>query len=136
MTQETLKLALEALTYIYTETTADEDELIHAAITALREALAQRKPLTHEEIFACENSVPDEIVTDRDWCIHFARAIEAAVLQTRWPMKNWKENKTTPPQRKPWVGLTDDEIQAVAKQARSKDHAVTLTNQFLRGKNL
>ena len=40
----------------------------------------QRKPLTDEEIFACENSVTDEIVSDRDWCIHFARAIEAAVL--------------------------------------------------------
>jgi hypothetical protein len=40
--------------------------------------LPQRKPLTDEEIFACENSIPDEIVSDRDWCIHFARAIEAA----------------------------------------------------------
>ena len=40
----------------------------------------QRKLLTDEEIFACENSVTDEIVSDRDWCIHFARAIEAAVL--------------------------------------------------------
>jgi hypothetical protein len=39
---------------------------------------AQRKPLTDEQIFACENSVPDEVVSDRDWCIHFARAIEAA----------------------------------------------------------
>ena len=38
----------------------------------------QRKPLTDEQIFACENSVPDEIVSDRDWCVHFARAIEAA----------------------------------------------------------
>jgi len=33
--------------------------------------------LTDEQIFACENSVPDEIVSDRDWCIYFARAIEA-----------------------------------------------------------
>ena len=41
MTQEALKLALEALTYIYTETTADEDELIDQAITAIKEALAQ-----------------------------------------------------------------------------------------------
>ena len=55
-------------------------------------------------------------------------------LQTRWPMKNWKENKATPP-RRTWVDLTDEEIQAVAKQARSKDHAVTLTNKFLRDKN-
>lgn len=37
--KETLKLALEALTYIYTETTADEDELIDQAITALRLAI-------------------------------------------------------------------------------------------------
>jgi hypothetical protein len=41
MTKEVLKLALEALTYIYTETTADEDELIDKAITAIKEALAQ-----------------------------------------------------------------------------------------------
>jgi hypothetical protein len=38
----------------------------------------QRKPLTVAQIFACENSVPDEIVSDRVWCIYFARAIEAA----------------------------------------------------------
>ena len=31
-------------------------------------------------------------------------------LQTRWPMKNWKENKDTPPQRKP---LTDKAITKV-----------------------
>ena len=40
----------------------------------------------------------------------------------------------TPPQRT-WVGLTDDEIQAIAKQARSKDHAVTLTGRLLKEKN-
>jgi len=37
--KEALKLALDALTYIYTETTADEDELIDQAITALRLAI-------------------------------------------------------------------------------------------------
>ena len=41
----------------------------------------QRKPLTDEQIFACENSVPDEIVSDRDWCIYFARAIEAKLKE-------------------------------------------------------
>ena len=40
----------------------------------------------------------------------------------------------TPPQR-PWVDMTDEEIQAVAKQARSKDHAVTLTGRLLKEKN-
>ena len=37
--------------------------------------------LTEEEIFSCENSVPDEAVTDRDWCIHFAQAIEAKLKE-------------------------------------------------------
>jgi len=41
----------------------------------------QRKPLTDEQIFACENSVPDEVVSDRDWCIYFARAIEAKLKE-------------------------------------------------------
>ena len=44
----------------------------------LKDDSPQRKPLTDEEIFSCENSVPDETVTDRDWCIYFARAIEDA----------------------------------------------------------
>jgi hypothetical protein len=44
------------------------------------------------------------------------------------------ENFTQSPQRT-WVDLSDEEIQAIAKQARSKDHAVTLTNKFLRDKN-
>ena len=37
--------------------------------------------------------------------------------------------------QRPWVGLTEEEIQVVAKQARSKDHAVTLTNKLLKEKN-
>jgi hypothetical protein len=41
----------------------------------------QRKPLTDEQIFALENSIPDEVVSDRDWCIHFARAIEAKLKE-------------------------------------------------------
>jgi hypothetical protein len=39
--KEAMKLALDSLTYIYTETTADEDELIEKAITAIKEALAE-----------------------------------------------------------------------------------------------
>ena len=41
MSIEAMKQALEALEYIHTETTEDEDELIHAAITALRTAIAE-----------------------------------------------------------------------------------------------
>ena len=49
MEREALKLALEALTYIYTETTADEDELIDQAITAIKAALAQ--PAQQEALY-------------------------------------------------------------------------------------
>ena len=35
------EMALEALEYIHTETSKDEDELIHSAIQALRQALSQ-----------------------------------------------------------------------------------------------
>jgi hypothetical protein len=41
MSREAMKMALEALEYIHTETSAYEDELIHAAITALKQALAE-----------------------------------------------------------------------------------------------
>ena len=51
MTKEVLKLALEALTYIYTETTADEDELIDKAITAIKKVLAQpeQEPVAYDK---------------------------------------------------------------------------------------
>ena len=45
------------------------------------------------------------------------------------PLEQWAKPQRT------WVDLTDDEIQVIAKKARSKDHAVTLTNKFLRDKN-
>ncbi len=37
--------------------------------------------LTDEDVFAAENAVPDEVVTDRDWCVHFARAIEVKLRE-------------------------------------------------------
>ena len=37
--------------------------------------------LTDDEIFEVENNVPDEVISDRDWCLYFARAIEAKVKE-------------------------------------------------------
>ena len=37
--------------------------------------------LTDAEIFAVENSVPDEVISDRDWVIYFAKAIEAKLKE-------------------------------------------------------
>jgi len=43
MSIEAMKLALDALTYIHTETSVDEDELISKAIKALEEVLTQEQ---------------------------------------------------------------------------------------------
>lgn len=48
---------------------------------ALAAAPRQWVGLTEEEIFAAENSVPDEAITDRNWCVYFARAIEAKLKE-------------------------------------------------------
>ena len=92
MTQEALKLALEALTYIYTETTADEDELIDQAITALEEAMAQPE----QEPVAW---------MDEDGDVLSASTVDGKGLRNI-PLYAY------PPQRT-WVGLTDEEMQAV-----------------------
>jgi hypothetical protein len=66
-------LALDALTYIYTDTTADEDELIDQAITAIKEALAQpeqqaepvsmRMPKVGDKVICLEDESLGEVVS-------------------------------------------------------------------------
>jgi len=78
-TNEMLKAMDECSTEGYDERLyAGHAASIYMAAVDVALTPPQRKPLTDEEIFSCENSVPDETVTDRDWCIYFARAIEAA----------------------------------------------------------
>jgi hypothetical protein len=71
------------------------------AITALRTAIEQAEKqepvecmcgicklgkrewvgLTDEEIFKVENAVPDEVIGDSNWCVYFAKAIEAKLKE-------------------------------------------------------
>ena len=133
---EALKLALEALEC--TEYPQDHYE----AITAIKETLAQPEQ-GPRDIAALVQGM--EVSIDVSTGDHDAqrrlfgtvtlvqqnqRSRHGLILLVQDPQPNFKA------QRKPWVGLTEEEIQAVAKQARSKDHAVTLTNKFLREKNL
>jgi hypothetical protein len=37
--------------------------------------------LTEEEIFKVENAVPDEVIGDSNWCVYFAKAIEAKLKE-------------------------------------------------------
>ena len=111
MNKEALKLALEALTYIYTETTADEDELIDQAITAIKEALA------HTNVDADDTSL--ERVDKTDENVHEPVAWEQfypdiGKLQLTHPPQGIYY---TPPQRT-WVGLSDEERQEIALEVR------------------
>jgi hypothetical protein len=82
--KEAMKLALEALKLLTdTEQTFGALDYGDNAITALKARLAQ--PEQEPEVD----------------------------LRTRWPMNGWKENKSTPPQRKP---LTNNEIGAIGSK--------------------
>jgi hypothetical protein len=111
--KEAMKLALEALEQTL-QTLDDENakpggaiadtiwhsehetlfDYLSSNITALKEALADH-PM--REVQRLGQEIEQEPEVD---------------LRTRWPMNGWKENKFTPPQRT-WVGLTDEEMQAV-----------------------
>ena len=122
--------------------TTDGYELSGGAITAIKEALAQpeQKPTDIAALVQGMEVSIDVSTGDHDAQRRLfgtvtlvqqnQRSRHGLILLVQDPQPNFKA------QRKPWVGLTEEEIQAVAKQARSKDHAVTLTNKFLREKNL
>ena len=134
--RQALELALEALTYIYTETTADEDELIDQAITAIKEALAQtQEPVEHAVIAGAlfdfmgwltsrkeriVLSSADEASPAVNAITDFAKMRGLSLNDAK--VQDWN---TTPPQRT-WVGLTDEEIQ----QGESKEE---LGHGFIQG---
>ena len=64
----------EGLEYIYNVSGDGEPLYTHPA--PLRE-------LSDEEIFAVENAVPDDVISDRNWCLYFARAIIAAAKEPK-----------------------------------------------------
>jgi hypothetical protein len=42
-------------------------------------AQRSRSRWTEEEVFHVENNVPDSVISDRQWTVYFARAIEAVL---------------------------------------------------------
>ena len=47
--------------------------------------------LTENEMWAVENAIPDKVITDRDWCIHFARAIETKLKEKNCEPRQYKD---------------------------------------------
>ena len=106
MTQEVLKLALEALeTELSIDWTNNDEfnasaEKMHEAITAIKEALAQ----TQEPVaWVCMNYKKHDIDFDQP-------AIDAIPVGTML---------YTHPSQRTWVGLTDDEIDAIYTGVRA-----------------
>ena len=146
---EALKLALSTLDEVRSETfrlmrngqTLYAEEKVWSTITAIKEALAQpaQEPKDIAVLVQGMAVSVDVSTGDHDQGHRLFGTVtlvqesqkgkHGLILLVQDPQPNFKA------QRKPWVDLTDEEIQAVAKKARSKDHAVTLTNKFLRDKN-
>ena len=122
---EALRLAWDALQQIAHVSAMDYEYQQWAveAITAIKEALAQPEPNYKKalEVWLDKTEWVQETVKPHELGMHRADVLKQRIEEAS-------------PQRT-WVGLTDEEIQVVAKQARSKDHAVTLTNKLLREKN-
>ena len=96
MTKEAMKMALEALTYIYTETTADEDELIDQAITAIKEALAQPE---QEPIGYISEAETDRLIAQKQETIEgLNRDYDLLFAEHQLLLK------------KEWVGLTQTQV--------------------------
>jgi hypothetical protein len=108
---EALKLALDALTYIHTETSTEEDVLIDEAITAIKEALAQ--PAQEPDCYDYAARLATAI-----WKQHYKKtAPEWQVLDSLIGVLTQIDNMTaglispsSTAEQRPWVGLTDDEL--------------------------
>ena len=122
MTQEALKLALVALENMSTALREDDVlgsdiELMLNSITAVKEALAQpvQEPEYWNVIDPAGNVVASETDAIRGWaCIagSYKPTVEGLL---GFHDQGWRVlPKATPPAaQRPWVGLTDEEMQAL-----------------------
>jgi hypothetical protein len=123
MTQEALRMALEAMNAMLTHMGMDEDEWnkvtfdqMRQAIKAAEEALAQpeQEPvawlITDEKINSLQVDSIQRLV-DRARHAHMTDIKLRINGQDEWHQADWLKHltRTTPPQRT-WVGLTDEEI--------------------------
>ena len=127
---EAMKQALEALEYIHTETSQDEDELIHPAITALRQAILEaekQEPVAWMHTVVANDGEPDHALsfaTDNFPLqgVGGFKSVQVQPLYTHPPKTTWvnvecplcgdmavAETHPNLPKRE-WVGLTDEDL--------------------------
>jgi hypothetical protein len=125
--RELMQQALDALEYIYTETTEAEDKLIHAATTALRDRLAQPE-LTIDGKTVAEFGLTELFEFQEATGCDTAKQFREKQATQQEPVKKIEallDNDCSyayadgwnacvdafSKQRRPWVGLTDQELQ-------------------------
>jgi hypothetical protein len=96
-----------------------DEELVNGAITALKEALAQR---TEQEPVAWMHTKIDGV------------AVPHRPSDLDKHPERWEALYKTPPQRT-WVGLTDEQIKTIDEMALTKNMAIAMTMATLKEKN-
>ena len=141
MTQEALKLALEALEVATTPLAKDRQEVLRA-ITAIKEALAQRtEPVAWIHNFI-EGGIsigkrPADLQRHPErWTALYKdpKPCPTCEALARTVMLDQTSHDTTPPQRT-WVGLTDEERIEIDHLALSRVQAVQMTEAKLKELN-
>jgi hypothetical protein len=141
MTQEALKLALDALE---NHTAIKHPQQIHyrdKAITAIKEALAQpeQEPvawlITDEKINSLQVDSIQRLV-DRARHAHMTDIKLRINGQDEWHQADWLKHltRTTPPQRT-WQGLTDEDISEIVRGTHNTGSFVRAIESKLKQKN-
>jgi hypothetical protein len=117
--RDAARQALEALEYIHTETTAEEDNLIHTAIAALRSALEQQEqePGFWGRVAARQSDKIKQLETalaalkqpEQEPVAWQGVYDKTDLFYSKPPQADVRPLYTHPPRRE-WQGLTDEEI--------------------------
>jgi hypothetical protein len=125
--QQALK-ALEIVTHHFTRTpsTLKDSEArgeAHAAITGLREALAEQPAQQEPVAWMFEDDEDNGHKTFRQT----PPSPEAVAYLAKWNRPAWVPLYTSPPPQREWQGLTDEEYEAMAEKHVTNCYFDTLT---------
>jgi hypothetical protein len=163
--RQALELALDALTYIHTETSADEDELISKAITALRLAIDAQN-MASESTYKEALAQTQDPVVERAWFTIAelnAWADKKLAENPNWVMPTEEPERkealaqpvqepiickanqqclsglpcvcVAPAPQRTWVGLTMQDVKVIEDNAPSIQMAIFMTEATLKDKN-
>jgi hypothetical protein len=132
MTQEALKLALDALEVATTPLAKDRQKVLRA-ITAIKEALAQtQEPDDIASILACRDMLDAQPVPPRTE--QEPMQFKIVVIDNHHPNGIPYEHWVKTPQRT-WVDLTSEDWNEIFGNALNKVEAIKLTKAKLKEKN-